>query len=77
MFTIISRIFQFGFKNFLRNGWLTTITVIIMTLALFVFSCLIFFGVVTSRAASSIEDKIDISAYFNTNTAEDEGEHGY
>jgi cell division transport system permease protein len=72
MFTIISRIFQFGFKNFLRNGWLTTITVIIMTLALFVFSWLIFFGVVTGRAASSIEDKIDISVYFNTNTAEDE-----
>ncbi len=72
MFTIISRIFHFGFKNFLRNGWLTTITVIIMTLALFVFAWLIFFGVVTSRAAASIEDKIDISVYFNTNTAEDE-----
>jgi cell division transport system permease protein len=72
MFTVISRIFHFGFKNFLRNGWLTTITVIIMSLALFVFAWLIFFGVVTSRAAASIEDKIDISVYFNTNTAEDE-----
>ena len=72
MFTIISRIFHFGFKNFWRNGWLTTVTVIIMTLALLVFAWLIFFGVVTSRAASSIEDKIDISVYFNTNTAEDE-----
>ncbi|MGB7957499.1 MAG: permease-like cell division protein FtsX [Minisyncoccia bacterium] len=72
MFTIISRIFHFGFKNFWRNGWLTTVTVIIMTLALLVFAWLIFFGTVTSRAASSIEDKIDISVYFNTNTAEDE-----
>jgi cell division transport system permease protein len=72
MFTIISRIFHFGFKNFWRNGWLTTVTVIIMTLALLVFSWLIFFGVVTSRAAASIEDKIDISVYFNTNTSEDE-----
>jgi cell division transport system permease protein len=72
MFTIISRIFHFGFKNFWRNGWLTTVTVIIMTLALLVFVWLIFFGVVTSRAAASIEDKIDISVYFNTNTAEDE-----
>jgi cell division transport system permease protein len=72
MFTIISRIFHFGFKNFWRNGWLTTITVVIMTLALLVFSWLIFFGVVTSRAAASIEDKIDISVYFNTNTSEDE-----
>ena len=72
MFTVISRIFHFGFKNFWRNGWLTTFTVVIMTLALLVFSWLIFFGVVTSRAAASIEDKIDISVYFNTNTSEDE-----
>jgi cell division transport system permease protein len=72
MFTIISRIFHFGFKNFWRNGWLTTVTVMIMTLALLVFSWLIFLGVVTSRAAASIEDKIDISVYFNTNTSEDE-----
>ena len=33
MFTIISRIFHFGFKNFSRNGWLSTATVAIMTLA--------------------------------------------
>jgi cell division transport system permease protein len=72
MVTIISRIFHFGFKNFWRNGWLTTVTVVIMTLALLVFAWLIFFGVVTSRAAASIEDKIDISVYFNTNTPEDE-----
>ncbi len=72
MFTIISRIFHFGFKNFWRNGWLTTVTVIIMTLALLVFAWLIFFGVVTSRATAAIEDKIDISVYFNTNTSEDE-----
>ena len=72
MFTIISRIFHFGFKNFWRNGWLTTVTVVIMTLALFVFIGLILFNVVTSAAAASIQDKIDISVYFNTNTAEDE-----
>ena len=72
MFTIISRIFHFGFKNFWRNGWLTTATVAIMTLALLVFVGLIFLGVVTSRAAASIEDKIDISVYFNTNTSEDQ-----
>ncbi len=72
MFTIISRIFQFGFKNFYRNGWLSTATVAIMTLALSVFLVLIIFGVVTDRAAASIEDKIDISVYFKTNTSEDQ-----
>lgn len=72
MFTVISRIFNFGFKNFRRNGWLSTATVAIMTLALFVFVSLIIFGVVTDHAASSIKDKIDISVYFTTNTSEDQ-----
>lgn len=72
MFTVISRIFQFGFKNFWRNGWLSTATVAIMTLALLVFVSLIMFGVVTDHAAASIQDKIDISAYFATNTSEDQ-----
>ena len=72
MFTIISRIFHFGFKNFWRNGWLSTATVAIMTLASIGFLGLIIFGVITHAAASAIQDKIDISVYFNTNTSEDE-----
>jgi cell division transport system permease protein len=72
MFTIISRIFHFGFKNFSRNGWLSTATIAIMTLALMVFAGLILFSYVTHAAAASIEDKIDISVYFNVNTSEDE-----
>ncbi len=72
MFTIISRIFHFGVKNFWRNGWLSTATVAIMTLAAIVFVGLVMFGVVTHAAASAIQDKIDISVYFNTTTSEDE-----
>ena len=72
MFTIISRIFHFGFKNFWRNGWLSTATVAIMTLALLVFAGSSSSASITSRAAASIQDKIDISVYFNTNTSEDE-----
>src|SRR5258708_3227934 len=72
MFTIISRILHYGFKNFWRNGWLSTTTVAIMVLSLLVFSGLIMFGITTNRAATSIEDKIDISVYFKTNTPEDQ-----
>jgi cell division transport system permease protein len=72
MFTIISRIFHFGAKNFWRNGWLSTATIAIMTLSLVVFLGLILFGVVTHAAANSIQDKIDITVYFNTTTSEDE-----
>ncbi len=72
MFTIISRIFHFGFKNFRRNGLLSTATVAIMTIAIFVFVGLIIFGVITGKAVSAIQDKIDISVYFKTNTSEDQ-----
>ncbi len=72
MFTIISRIFHFGFKNFWRNGWLSTATVAIMTLAATVFIGLILFGVTTKSAALSIQDKIDISVFFKTNAPEDQ-----
>ena len=72
MFTIISRIIHFGFKNFWRNGWLSMATVAIMVLASLVFVGLILFGVVADKAASSIQDKIDISVYFKTATSEDQ-----
>lgn len=72
MFTILSRIINYGFTNFRRNGWLSMATVAIMTLALFVFVSLVVFGVITDAAASSIKDKIDISVYFTTNTSEDQ-----
>ncbi len=72
MFTIISRIFHFGVKNFWRNGWLSTATVAIMTLASIGFLGLIIFGVITHAATTAIQQKIDISVYFKTNTPEDE-----
>ena len=71
MFTIISRIFHFGVKNFWRNGWLSIATVAVMVLALLMFMSLLVFGVVTTEAISSIQDKIDISVYFKNTTPED------
>jgi len=72
MATIISRIFHYGFKNFWRNGLLSTATVAIMVLALLVSIGLILFRVATDRASASIQEKIDISVYFKTNVSEDQ-----
>lgn len=72
MFTIISRIIHYGFKNFWRNALLSTATVAIMVLTLLVFISLIMFNVVASEAVASIQDKIDISVYFKTTTPEDQ-----
>lgn len=72
MFTVFSRIVHYGFVNFWRNGWPSAATVAIMLIALMVFIGLMFFNVITDRAIASIQDKIDISVYFKTNTPEDE-----
>ncbi len=72
MFTVLSRIVNYGFVNFWRNGWPSAATVAIMVLALLVFFWLIVFNVTTERAVMSIQDKIDISVYFKSDTPEDE-----
>ncbi|MDP3052492.1 MAG: permease-like cell division protein FtsX [bacterium] len=72
MFLTLSRIIKYGFKNFLRNGWLSTATIAVMFLALFVLQGLIIFNVVAKTAITSVQNKIDISVYFKSNVAEDE-----
>ena len=72
MFTILSRIIHYGFKNFWRNGWLSTATVAIMVLASLVFAGLLLFRYSANFAAATIQDKIDISVYFRTTTSEDQ-----
>lgn len=72
MITTLSRIIHFGLKSFWRNGLLSTATVLVMLLALFVSLSLIMFGEVKDNAIVSLKDKIDIVVYFKTNTAEDQ-----
>ncbi len=72
MFTVISRIIQYGMTSFRRNGWLSATTVVVMTLALLVSMGLMLFGYVTAKAVASIQEKIDISVYFKTDAPEDE-----
>ncbi len=72
MFTVISRIIHYGFKNFWRNGWPSAATVAIMVFALSGFIGLMLFNFVTKQAVASIQDKIDISVYFKSTAPEDE-----
>lgn len=72
MFTVFSRIINYGLNGFWRNGWPSTATVAMMVLSLIVSMGLILFNVFTNSAMQSIADKIDIAVYFKTNTSEDE-----
>lgn len=72
MTTTLFRIIKYGFQNFSRNGLVSLATTAVMLLALLVFHGLVVFNAITGAAADSLEDKIDISAYFKDQVAEDE-----
>ena len=71
MLTIISRIFYYGFKNFVRNGLLSTAMIAVVTLSTVVFTGLIVANVATGNMIGFLKDKIDISVYFKTTSTED------
>ncbi len=72
MATTLARIIKYGFQSIWRNRWLSVASVNVMVLALIVFNGLIMFSVITDTAVLSLQEKIDISAYFKSNVPEDE-----
>lgn len=71
MLVAFTRILKYGWRNFLRNGWLSVSTIGIMILALAVFEGLILFNVIGNGAVQAIQEKVDISVYFKSNVSED------
>ena len=70
MFTTILRIIKYGCHGFVRNGTLAFATIIILILALGTFLGLWMFNVITKQAVITLEEKIDISVYFQKNAPE-------
>lgn len=66
------RIIKWAFKNFRRNGWLSTATVSIMVLTLLVITLLLMVNIVANAVLENLEKKIDISVYFKLETPEEE-----
>lgn len=72
MATTLFRIIKYGFQSFWRNGLLSVATIVVLVLTLTVFEGLIISSVVVDSAITSLQDKIDISAYFKSSAPEDE-----
>lgn len=71
MFKInIFRIIKSGWQGFWRNYWLSTATVAVMTLTLLVIAGLSLFNVMTQAVVENLENRVDISVYFNQDTEE-------
>lgn len=64
------RVIESGWKNFKRNSWLAFGTVGIMVLALLIFSGLIVFNVVSRTTVSTLEEKVDMTAYLKPETSD-------
>ncbi len=72
MFVTLNRIIKSGLLNFWRNGWLSTATVLIMTVTLIVWLSLFLSNVALTKVIGVLAEKVDISVYFSLNAKEAE-----
>lgn len=70
MFITLKRVIKSGLVNFWRNGWLSAATVLIMTVTLLVWTSIFLLNVVLTSVLNILEQKVDISVYFNLDAKE-------
>ena len=66
----LKRTFKEGLENFRRNGWLSFATVSVLAISLYVISVTIILGVTANIVMKNIQDKINVSVYFNQDVNE-------
>jgi len=72
MFATFCRVVKSGCLNFYRNKWLSSAAIGTISLAVFVMACLLYLNVIVESIVSNLEEKIDISVYFNLDTPEEQ-----
>jgi cell division transport system permease protein len=72
MWSKLKRITQSGFVNFWRNSTISLSAVLVMIVALFVISSVLFVGALLTSTLNQIKDKVDINIYFVTSAQEDD-----
>ncbi len=72
MLTNLTRILKFGFQNFSRNGLVSFVTIVTLTLMLIVFAGLVMFIATGQQLLTIFQDKIDIAVYFKDTVPEDD-----
>ncbi|MBU2233351.1 ABC transporter permease [Patescibacteria group bacterium] len=64
------RVIKFSLQDIVRNIWLSIITIIIITLALFSVNLLLAVNILTTATVSSVKEKVDISLYLKSDAQE-------
>ncbi len=65
------RMIKFGSQNFWRNIWLSLVTVLIVTLNLFLMSLVLGLNVVGQQTLVAVKNHVNLSVYFTPTTSED------
>lgn len=68
----LKRIFKLGIKTFKRNPESTTTCVFVLIIVISLITSLYLFQAVSGFLINSIEEKVDVSIYFNENSSEEE-----
>jgi cell division transport system permease protein len=68
----LKRIWWAGWTNFKRNSYLSMGTTGVMVLVLLLFSALMGINFLSLKIVSSLNEKVDVTAYFKTDASEDE-----
>jgi cell division transport system permease protein len=68
----LKRIIRSGYNNFIRSGFTSIASVLIMTVTLFVITSLIFIQVSLHSSLDSIKEKVDVTVYFVQGSNESE-----
>jgi len=66
----LKRVVKQSWLSFRRNGWLSTATILVMMLTLFVIGGLLLVSVIANTILNDLENKIDISVSFKLSTPE-------
>lgn len=66
----LKRVFTYAWLSFRRNGWLSTATILVMMMMLFVMGGLLLVSVIANTVLNGLENKIDISVAFKQATDE-------
>ncbi len=62
------RIISYAWKNFTRNAWISLATIFILVLSLMSVNVLVGVNALLERAVMTLEDRIDITVFFKTQT---------
>ena len=67
----ILRLLKMAMQNTLRNFWLSVITISMYILTLLTINAVLFVNVFATAVTQQIEEKVEVSVYFKTDTSID------